>query len=77
MLPYTSCPGQEGPRPLGQGLAGMGGGVDTPWIVFISQKMPQMPEAQAGVRRSPCAAVTNIALPSSCHPLSSPPFPYS
>lgn len=45
------------PRPLGQGLAG--GGVDAPWVVFISQKMPQMPEAQAGVRRSPCGAVTN------------------
>lgn len=49
------------PRPLGQGLAG--GGVDAPWAVFISQKMPQMPEAQAGVRRSPCAAVTNTTPP--------------
>lgn len=38
-----------------------GGGVDVPWVVFISQKMPQMPEAGAGVRRSPCAAVTNLA----------------
>lgn len=40
-----------------------GGGVDAPWVVFISQKMPQMPEAWAGVRRSPCAAVTNPTPP--------------
>lgn len=40
-----------------------GGGVDVPRVVFISQKMPQMPEAGAGVRHSPCAAVTNSAPP--------------
>lgn len=34
-----------------------------PWVVFRSQKMPQMPEAQAGVRWSPCAAVTNTTTP--------------
>lgn len=58
---FSSLLRQEGPRRLGQRLAG--GGVDAPWVVFISQKMPQMPEARAGVRRSPCAAVTNTSPP--------------
>lgn len=40
-----------------------GGGVDVPWVVFISQEMPQMPEAGAGARRFPRAAVTNSAPP--------------
>lgn len=50
-----------------------GGGVDVPWVVFISQEMPQMPEAGAGARRFPRAAVTNPAPPLLPHsPTSSP-----
>ena len=58
---FRGAPNSSTVSPGGEGLAG--GGIDAPRVVFISQKMPRMPEAQAGVRRSPCAAVTNTAPP--------------
>ena len=61
LLAFLIFPGRKDPGPWARGW--LGGGVDAPRFVFISQKMPHMPEAQAGVRRSPCAAVTNTAPP--------------
>jgi len=34
-----------------------GGGVDVPWVVFISQKMPRMPTWESGVSVCVCVCV--------------------